>query len=77
MASIPINHALAQTYGDVLRNHTMQMAAALSYYFVLSIFPALIFLSAVVAFLALPDLSNQALGMMARLLPPDSTGLIR
>jgi uncharacterized BrkB/YihY/UPF0761 family membrane protein len=43
--------ALARTYGDVLRNHTMQMAAALSYYFVLSVFPALTFLSAVVAYL--------------------------
>ena len=74
---VRIQHALAQTYGDVLRNHTMQMAAALSYYFVLSIFPALVFLSAVVAFLPLPDLSNQALGMMARLLPADSMGLVR
>jgi uncharacterized BrkB/YihY/UPF0761 family membrane protein len=46
-----IKKALARTYGDVLRNHTMQMAAALSYYFVLSLFPALIFLSAVVAYL--------------------------
>jgi membrane protein len=66
-----IKHALARTYGDVLRNHTMQMAAALSYYFVLSLFPPLIFLSALVAFLPVPDLFNQALGMMARFLPPD------
>ena len=69
---VRIKHALTRTYGDLLRNHTMQMAAALSYYFVLSLFPALIFLSAVVAFLPLPDLFNQALGMMARFLPPDS-----
>jgi uncharacterized BrkB/YihY/UPF0761 family membrane protein len=69
-----IKHALARTYGDVLRNHTMQMAAALSYYFVLSLFPALIFLSAVVAFLPVPDLFNEALGMMARFLPPDRWG---
>ena len=53
------------------------MAAALSYYFVLSLFPALIFLSAVVAFLPVPDLFNQALGVMARFLPPDSMGLVR
>lgn len=72
-----IKDALTRTYGDVLRNHTTQMAAALSYYFVLSLFPALIFLSAVVAFLPVPDLFNQALGMMARFLPPDSMGLIR
>jgi uncharacterized BrkB/YihY/UPF0761 family membrane protein len=25
------------TYGDVLRDHTLQMAAALAYYFVLSL----------------------------------------
>ncbi len=72
-----IKHALARTYGDVLRNHTTQMAAALSYYFVLSLFPALIFLSAVVAYLPVPDLFNQALGVMARFLPPDSMGLVR
>jgi len=30
-----VKGALQQTYSDVLRNHTMQMAAALSYYFVL------------------------------------------
>jgi len=72
-----IKHALARAYGDVLRNHTLQMAAALSYYFVLSLFPGLIFLSAVVAFLPVPDLFNQALGMMAHFLPPDSMGLVR
>jgi membrane protein len=55
----------------------MQMAAALSYYFVLSLFPALIFLSAVVAFLPVPDLFGQALGVMGRFLPPDSMGLVR
>ncbi|PYV67978.1 MAG: hypothetical protein DMG97_25990 [Acidobacteria bacterium] len=75
--SAQIKNALARTYGDLLRNHTMQMAAALSYYFVLSLFPALIFLSAVVAYLPVPDLFNQALGVMARFLPLDSMGLVR
>ncbi len=72
----PIKHAFAGTYGDVLRNHTLQMAAALSYYFVLSLFPSLIFLSAIVAYLPVPNLFDQALSMMARFLPPDSMGLV-
>jgi membrane protein len=72
-----VQKALTRTYRDVLRNHTTQMAAALSYYFVLSLFPALIFLSAVVAYLPVPDLFNQALGLMARFLPSDSMGLVR
>ena len=75
--SAGIKHALVETYEDVLRNHTLQMAAALSYHSVLSIFPALILLSAVVAYLPLPDLFNQALSILGRLLPEDSMGLVR
>jgi len=72
-----LKRALVRTYIDVDRNHTMQMAAALSYYFVLSLFPALIFLSAIIACLPLPDLFGQALGLLARFVPPDIMGLVR
>jgi membrane protein len=75
MAGIKV--ALIGTYGDVVRNHTLQMAAALAYYFVLSLFPALIFSSAVVAYLPVPDLFNQALALLARFLPADAMGLVR
>jgi membrane protein len=50
------------------------MAAALAYHFVLSLFPSLIFLSAVVAYLPVPDLFNQALALMAHFLPADAMG---
>jgi membrane protein len=72
-----IKSALWRTYEDVSRKHTLQMAAALSYYFVLSLFPALIFLSAVVAYLPVPDLFNQALSLMSNIVPPDSMGLVQ
>jgi membrane protein len=72
-----VKNALIGTYGDMVRNHTLQMAAALSYYFVLSLFPALIFLSAVVAYLPVPDLFNQALALLARFLPADAMGLVQ
>jgi len=52
------------------------MAAALAYYFVLSLFPALIFLSAAGAYLPVPDLFNQALSLLARFLPADEMGLV-
>jgi membrane protein len=62
---------------DADRNHTMAFAAALSYYFVLSLFPALIALSAVVGFLPVPDLFSQILALMARFVPADSMGVVR
>ena len=69
--TVSVKDALVLTYADVVQNHTMQMAAALAYYFVLSFFPALIFLSAVVAYLPVPDLFSQALALMASFLPAD------
>jgi len=72
-----VGNALVGTYDEVVRNHTLQMAAALAYYFVLSLFPALIFLSAFVAYLPVPDLFNQALALMAHFLPADAMGLVR
>src|SRR5437867_12938648 len=77
MKPAKLKHALVRTYADVVEGHAMQMAAALSYYFVLSLFPALIFLSAVVAYLPVPDLFGQALAVMERFLPPDSMCLVR
>jgi membrane protein len=77
MRPLQLRDVLLRTYRDVLRNHTLQMAAALAYYGVLSLFPALILLSATVAYLPVPDLFNQALNLMGQFLPPDSMGLVR
>jgi membrane protein len=62
---------------DTQRNHTMAFAAGLSYYFVLSLFPALIAMSAVVGFLPVPNLFGQILALMARFVPADSMGVVR
>jgi membrane protein len=62
-------HAVARAYHDALKNRTLQAAAALSYYSILSIFPALILLSAVMAYIPLPDFFLDALVAMARVVP--------
>jgi len=72
-----LRSALIRTYADVERNHTLQMAAALSYYFVISLFPALIFLSAIVAFLPITGLFDQTLDLMARFVPPEGMEIVR
>src|SRR5579859_3972334 len=59
-----------------MRHHMLQVSAALSYYFVLSVFPALIFLSAIVGFISLPELFNHVLLLMDRLLPQDTMKMV-
>ncbi|MGC2110771.1 MAG: YihY/virulence factor BrkB family protein [Candidatus Korobacteraceae bacterium] len=61
---------------DIANNHIVSFAAALSYYFVMAFFPALISLAAIVAFLPIPNLFNTIISTMARVLPPESMGLV-
>jgi membrane protein len=74
---VDIRRAVVHASLDIEHNHTLQMAAALAYYSVLALFPALITLSAVVAFLPVPDLFHQALSLMERFVPGDTMGLVR
>lgn len=68
---------LVRTWDDIQNNHTMSFAAGLSYYFVLSLFPALITLATIVTLLPIPNLFEEILTLMARFVPPDSMGLVR
>ena len=71
-----IQRAFGRAYQDVVRHHTLQVSAALSYYFVLAAFPCLIFLSAVIGFIPLPNLFGGVLQLMARLLPADTMRIV-
>jgi membrane protein len=77
MQLLNLKNAVLNVIREVDENHTMAFAAALSYYFVLSLFPLLIFMSALLAYLPIPGLFSQILGALARVVPPDSMGLIR
>ena len=57
--------------------HTLQMAAALSYYFVISVFPALILLTAIAAYLPGAVPFDHVLSLMSGFVPKDSIELLR
>ena len=65
------------TYAGVRAKHTSQLAAGLSYYFILSLFPLLISFAAALALVPVPHLFDQILIVMAEFVPADSMGLVR
>ena len=71
-----IKEAFVSAYGDLIRHHALQVAAALSYYFFLSVFPGLIFLSAAVGWMREQPLFGNVLALMSRLFPPDTLRVI-
>jgi membrane protein len=63
-------------YNNIDEKHTWPMAAALAFYFLLALFPALILFSAAVAFLPGHTLFDQALSALALFVPGDSMRLV-
>ena len=72
-----IKNAIWRTVDAMPEKHTLQMAAALSYYFVISLFPAFILLSAIVAYMPGAKPFDQVLGLMSGFVPKDSLELLR
>jgi len=68
---------LSQAWDDIQKNHTMALAAGLSYYFVLSLFPLLILAAAVIGFLPFfPNLFATLLETMSRVVPAESMAVV-
>jgi membrane protein len=75
--AVHIKTIAANVFRDVNEKHIMAFAAGLSYYFVFSVFPLLIFVSAVVAYLPISSLFNQIVGVLATVVPPDSMAMVK
>lgn len=61
---------------DINNNHALAFAASLSYYFAISLFPALIALAATVSLLPIPNLFEHLIAVIGRVVPPEGMGLV-
>jgi len=59
-------------YGELWRTRAFTIAAALAFYFLVSLVPMLVIFSSLLQFLPVPDVFQQVLDLMARLVPADS-----
>ncbi len=72
-----LGRLVSKVYQNVMKNHIMALAAGLSYYFVMSLFPTLILAAAVLGYLPVPHMFGHILGAMSAVVPADSMGLVR
>lgn len=76
MTLLQFRGALWRTREDINRKHTLQMAAALSYYFVMSLFPALILFTAILAYVPIHDVLNQTFALIGGFIPQDTINVV-
>jgi membrane protein len=68
---------IVSVYKEVQRTRVLNIAAGLSYYFLLSLFPLLILLATLLGYLPIPRLFDHALDFAARFVPQEAMGLVR
>lgn len=69
--------AIRSAVDDFMNNHGMALAAGLSYYFALSLFPLLIALACIVPYLPIANLWDKVLFAMGRIVPSQAMGLVQ
>ncbi len=65
-----------RVYGQLWKDEVFDRAAGLSYYFLLALFPTLLFLTALLGLLPFPRLMDQLMTYAARVLPGDAASLV-
>lgn len=66
-----------RVWEDFWDDEILDRAAALSYYLLFALFPALLFLTALLGIVPLPNLVESLMGYLARVLPGDAASLIQ
>lgn len=77
MKFVALKNAAIQVAKDIQCNHTLAMAAGLSYYFLLSLFPLLIFIAGILAYIPIPGLFDEIINTMSRFIPGPAMGTVR
>jgi membrane protein len=65
-----------RVYEEVWTDELLDRAAALSYYFAFALFPALLFLTALIGMLPVPRLMDQLMGYFYQVLPDDTASML-
>ena len=67
-----IQSFLLDIWNEMLRTRAFVVAAALSFYFLLSLIPLLIVFSSLLAYLPVPDVFDRLLDLLASFVPPEA-----
>lgn len=72
-----IRDVIVAVYKEIQRTRVFNVAAGLSYYFLLSLFPLLILLATLLGYLPIPNLFNEILTFAGRFVPHEAMGLVQ
>ena len=76
LGGLSLGELARRIYGQLWKDEVFDRAAGLSYYFLLALFPTLLFLTALLGLLPFPRLMDQLMNYAGRVLPGDAASLV-
>jgi membrane protein len=77
LGGLTVREVARRVWREFQKDEISDRAAALSYYFLFSLFPALLFLTALVGMLPIPDLMDRFMSYFAQALPEDAASVVQ
>ena len=77
LGGLSVRQLCGRVWENFWEDEVLDRAAALSYYLLFALFPALLFLTALLGLVPLPNLMEALMGYLARVLPGDAASLIQ
>ena len=77
LGGLSVSVLARRVWAELWKDEVVDRAAALSYYFLFSLFPALLFLTALLGFLPLAGLQERLMSYVASVLPPDAARTVQ
>ena len=75
LGGLGVRQLVERVWTEAWEDEILDRAAALSFYLLSALFPALLFLTALFALLPIPDMMGQLTGYLARVLPADAASI--
>jgi membrane protein len=76
LGGLSVRELGARVWSNVQNENVLNEAAALSYYFIFALFPAFLFVMALVAFVPVPHLMGRLMMYIPTVLPPDAASVV-
>ncbi len=77
LGGLGIKKLTVQVYNEIQKDQVLGYGAQLAYYFFFSIFPFFIFLAAMLAYIPIPNLMDQIMEILGKLVPEEVLDMIQ
>ena len=77
LGGLSVRELTKRVIHEVQEDNCLGQAAQLAYYFLFALFPFFLFLTALLGYLPIPNLMDQIMDLLARVLPSDALRLVR